>query len=77
MAMMKFITKVYCVKLTPRKLCDVRIAINYIHVPLSMAYDSTANFSSFGPTCTCFHVYQKNGFVKRSYVVFEILNLKQ
>ena len=70
--MMKFITT--C-SVDIRKLCGVCIAINYI--PLSMAYDtdSTANFLSFGPTR--FHVYQKNGTVKRSYVAFEILNLKR
>ena len=49
------------VQLTLRKLCDVRIAINY--TPLSMAYytyDSTVNFLSFGPTAlTCTYMYIK------------------
>ena len=53
-------TKVYSYSPEPRKLCGMRIAINY--TPLSMAYDSTANFLSLGPTvfiCTCISKEQR------------------
>ena len=69
------------VQLTLRKLCDVRVVINY--TSLSMAYytyDSTAtcNFLSFGPTA--FTYISKEWHCNKEelqYVVLEILNLNQ
>ena len=71
------LTKVYSCSVDPQKLYGVHVAINY--TPLSIAYyayDSTAKFLFLGPAalihvCT---VYQKNGTVKRSYMVLEILS---